>query len=129
MSLDQKKFSQTRVSMNRKDNVSIETSDQELVQAITIGVNNDTLDVKKLILWSSLGVGIVATLVIIWVFTSQILFQQSRANATATSTYYAIEKLTDDANTHIQSFGVLDNEKGVYHIPIDVAIDKLTKDD
>ena len=55
--------------------------------------------------------------------------KQSKANATATSTYYAIEKLTEDANNHIQSYGVLDAEKGVYHMPIDAAIEKIATQD
>jgi hypothetical protein len=71
----------------------------------------------------------VASLVVIWIFASQMFFEQSKANATATSTYYAIEKLTGDANNHIQSYGVLDAEKGVYHMPIDAAIEKIATQD
>jgi hypothetical protein len=71
----------------------------------------------------------VASLVVIWIFASQMFFEQSKANATATSTYYAIEKLTEDTNNHIQSYGVLDAEKGVYHMPIDAAIEKIATQD
>ena len=87
------------------------------------------MDFKKLILWSGLGVGIVATVVVIWIFASQVFFEQSKANATATSTYYSIDKLTEDANNHIQSYGVLDAEDGIYHMPIDAAIEKIATDE
>jgi hypothetical protein len=65
----------------------------------------------------------------VWIFASQMFFEQSKANATATSTYYAIDKQYEDANNHIQSYGVLDAEKGVYHIPIEAAIEKITTDE
>ena len=84
------------------------------------------MDFNKLIFWSGLGVTLVTTFVVIWIFASQMFFEQSKANATATSTYYAVEKLTEDANNHIQSYGVIDAEKGVYHIPVDQAIEKMT---
>ena len=129
MSADHHKFSRATVSINNKNDASIETSDQELANAITLGVNDDIMDFKKLIFWSGLGMGIVATVVVIWIFASQVFFEQSKANATATSTYYAIDKLTEDANNHIDSYGVLNAEKGVYHMPVDAAIEKIATQD
>ena len=129
MSADHHEFSRATVSINDKNDASIETTDQELANAITLGVNDDIMDVKKLIFWSGLGVGIVATVVVIWIFASQVFFEQSQANATATSTYYSIDTLTEEVNNHIQSYGVLDAEDGVYHIPIEAAIEKITTDE
>ena len=129
MSADHHKFSRVTVSINDTTDASIETSDQELANAITLGVNDDIMDFKKLIFWSGLGVGIVATVVVIWIFASQVFFEQSKANATATSTYYSIDKLTEDANNHIHSYGVLDAEDRVYHMPIDAAIEKIATDE
>lgn len=129
MSADHHDYSRATIIIDAQNDASVETSDQELSNAITIGVNDDIMDFKKLIFWSGLGVGIVASLVVIWIFASQMFFEQSKANATATSTYYAIEKLTEDANNHIQSYGVLDAEKGVYHMPIDAAIEKIATQD
>ena len=129
MSADHHEFSRATVSINDKNDASIETSDQELANAITLGVNDDIMDFKKLIFWSGLGMGIVATVVVIWIFASQVFFEQSKANATATRTYYSIDKLTEDANNHLQSYGVLDAEDGVYHMPIDAAIEKIATDE
>ena len=129
MSADHHEFSRATVTIDAQNDASVETSDQELSNAITIGVNDDIMDFKKLIFWSGLGVGIVTAVVVVWIFASQMFFEQSKANATATSTYYAIDKLYEDANNHIQSYGVLDAEKGVYHIPIEAAIEKITTDE
>ena len=63
MSADHHKFSRATVSINDKNDASIETTDQELANAITLGVNDDIMDFKKLIFWSGLGMGIVATVV------------------------------------------------------------------
>lgn len=129
MSADHHEYSRATVIIDAQNDASVETSDHELSNAITIGVNDDIMDFKKLIFWSSLGVGIVTAVVVVWIFASQMFFEQSKANATATSTYYAIDKLYEDANNHIQSYGVLDAEKGVYHIPIEAAIEKITTDE
>tara|TARA_Y200000002_G_scaffold370398_1_gene365831 strand:- start:1099 stop:1488 length:390 start_codon:yes stop_codon:yes gene_type:complete len=129
MSADHYEFSRANVTIDAQNDASVETSDQELSNAITVGVNDDIMDFKKLIIWSGLGVGIVASVVVIWIFASQMFFEQSKVNATATSTYYAIDKLTEDANNHIQSYGVLDAEKGVYHMPVDAAIEKIATQD
>ena len=129
MSADHHDYSRATVIIDAQNDASVETSDQELSNAITIGVNDDIMDFKQLIFWSGLGVGIVTAVVVVWIFASQMFFEQSKANATATSTYYAIDKLYEDANNHIQSYGVLDAEKGVYHIPIEAAIEKITTDE
>jgi hypothetical protein len=129
MSADHHEYSRATVIIDAQNDASVETSDHELSNAITIGVNDDIMDFKKLIFWSGLGVGIVTAVVVVWIFASQMFFEQSKANATATSTYYAIDKLYEDANNHIQSYGVLDAEKGVYHIPIEAAIEKITTDE
>ena len=129
MSADHHEYSRATVIIDAQNDASVETSDHELSNAITIGVNDDIMDFKKLIFWSCLGVGIVTAVVVVWIFASQRFFEQSKANATATSTYYAIDKLYEDANNHIQSYGVLNAEKGVYHIPIEAAIEKITTDE
>ena len=126
MSAEHHEISRAIISINANNEASVETSDQELAKAITVGVNEDTMDLNKLIFWSGLGVTLVAAVVVVWIFASQMFFEQSKANATATSTYYAVEKLKEDANQHIQSYGVLDAEKGVYHIPVEKAIEKMT---
>ena len=126
MSAEHHEISRATISINANNEASVETSDQELAKAITVGVNEDTMDLNKLIFWSGLGVTLVVAVVVVWIFASQMFFEQSKANATATSTYYAVEKLTEDANHHIQSYGVLDAEKGVYHIPVEQAIEKIT---
>jgi hypothetical protein len=126
MSAEHHEISRAKVSINANNEASVETTDHELSKAITVGVNEDTMDFNKLIFWSGLGVTLVTTFVVIWIFASQMFFEQSKANATATSTYYAVEKLTEDANNHIQSYGVIDAEKGVYHIPVEQAIEKMT---
>ena len=129
MSADHHEYSRATVIIDAQNDASVETSDHELSNAITIGVNDDIMDFKKLIFWSGIGVGIVTAVVVVRIFASQMFFEQSKANATATSTYYAIDKLYEDANNHIQSYGVLDAEKGVYHIPIEAAIEKITTDE
>ncbi len=59
MSADHHEYSRATVIIDAQNDASVETSDHELSNAITIGVNDDIMDFKKLIFWSGLGVGIV----------------------------------------------------------------------
>ena len=74
MSADHYESSRANVTIDAQNDASVETSDQELSNAITVGVNDDIMDFKKLIIWSGLGVGIVASLVVIWIFASHMFF-------------------------------------------------------
>ena len=62
------------------------------------------------------------------IFFSQYSYTNAQRNASVTSTYYEITKLTEDAEAHLNSYGVVDAEEGVYRIPIDEAINKLATD-
>ena len=66
MSADHHEFSRATVSINDKNDASIETTDQELANAITLGVNDDIMDVRNLYSGRDLE-GIVATVVVIWI--------------------------------------------------------------
>lgn len=76
--------------------------------------------------WS--GIGVIAVIVFIAALIpfAQYALDNAKENVNVTSSYYEIERLTEQGNERLNSYGVI--EEGVYHIPIDEAINTLAVD-
>jgi hypothetical protein len=127
MSSDHIEDSKTKVTLSG-DDATLETKDSAFAGEVTHGVSNDSLDYKKLMFWSGLGIATVVIFVVALMFFSQFSFMNAQRNASATSSYYEITKLTEDAEAHLNSYGVVNLEEGVYRIPIEEAINKVATD-
>lgn len=110
------------------EDVKIESDDQELVAAVNHGVSEDGLVIKSIVNWSIFGIVTVVAFVIALLFYAQFAVNNSQSNVNATSTYREIQKLNEDADAILTSFGVVDLEAGVYRIPINEAINKIAND-
>lgn len=106
--------------------VEIESDDDTFVHSVEYGVQDDSLDYKKLYLWSGIGTAAVVVFVVVLIFFSQYAMDSAQENAGDTSTYNALIKLTEDQEAILNSYGVVDAEDGVYRIPIDKAIESMT---
>ena len=98
------------------------------IEAVSHGVENENLDYSKLFFWSGLGIATVVVLIVGLIFFSQFAFSNAQNNASNSSTYLEITKLNADQTEHLNSFGVVDLEAGVYRIPIEEAINKVAID-
>ncbi len=128
MSADHIEESKTRVLQAAGEEVTLETEDTLFAGAVTHGVNDDTMDYGKIFFWSGLGIVAVIVFVVALMFFAQFSFTNALRNASESSTYMEITKLRADQNEQLNSFGVVDLEDGVYHIPIDDAIEKIAVD-
>ncbi|MBO6523664.1 MAG: hypothetical protein JJ971_07570 [Balneolaceae bacterium] len=128
MSADHIELSKTRISKEAGEEVTLETEDSSFARAVNHGVNDDSMDYGKLYFWSGLGTFAVIVFVVALMFFAQFSFLSAQRNASASSTYLEITKLKADQNEQLNSFGVVDLEDGVYHIPIDEAINKVAVD-
>ncbi len=108
--------------------VEIESDNAAFVHAVNYGVEDEGLNMPSIYMWS--GIGIVAVVVFIAVLIpfAQYSLNNAKENANITSSYYEIEKLTQEADERLNSYGVVDLEEGVYRIPIDEAINTLAVD-
>lgn len=128
MSADHIEVSKTRISKTTGEDVTLETEDSSFAGAVNHGVNDDNMEYGKLFFWSGLGIVTVVVFVVALMFFAQFSFLNAQRNASASSTYLEITKLKADQNEQLNSFGVVDLEDGVYHIPIDEAINKIAVD-
>jgi predicted HTH domain antitoxin len=108
--------------------VAIESDNESFVHAVNYGVEEEGLDLGSIYKWSGIGVVTVVVFIVVLIYFSQFALNNAKENVNVTSSYYEIEQLTEDGNERLNSYGVVDLEEGVYHIPIDQAINKLAVD-
>lgn len=105
--------------------VDIEIADSRVAQSVEHGVMDDKLNYKRLIFWSVFG----TLLVVIFVQALFEMFQYNerliQENVSASSEYYQVNQLKQEAQNQLDSFGVVDLENGIYRIPIDSAINEM----
>ncbi|MBO6536614.1 MAG: hypothetical protein JJ966_10350 [Balneolaceae bacterium] len=106
--------------------VAIESDDDTFIHAVSYGVEEEGLDMSAIYKWS--GIGVIAVIVFIAALIpfAQYALDNAKENVNVTSSYYEIERLTEQGNERLNSYGVI--EEGVYHIPIDEAINTLAVD-
>lgn len=107
----------------------IESDDETFIHSLSFGVQDDDFNYRKLFFWSGFGIATVVVFVVALIFFAQYSFDSAQRNVSVTSSYYEITQLTEDAEAHLNSYGVVDLEEGVYRIPIDEAINKLAVDE
>lgn len=108
--------------------VSINSEDENFAHAVSHGVEDDSLNYSRLFFWSGLGVVTVTFFIVVLIFFAQYSVLEAQRTVSNTTSYLEITKLKADQEAELNSYGVVDLEKGIYHIPIDKAIDKIVVD-
>lgn len=107
--------------------VDLEVDDSEIDESLRVGVMRDNLNFNRLLFWCVLGV----VLLFIFIeslrqmyFVNERLTQERKAEQ---SQFYEINKLRDNDEQTLNSFGMVDEEEGIYRIPIDSAINEIAE--
>lgn len=116
-------------SVEEENEVDVEVSDQKVVDAFEHGVMLDQLNYKRLVFWSVFGIILVSIFVQALYEMYQYDQQVIQERVSAESQYYQATQLKNEAQDHLESFGVVDLENGIYRIPIDSAITEMASDE
>jgi hypothetical protein len=112
----------------KKEEVEVTSKDQKFLRSVEHGVMDDDLDYKTLYFWSGFIIVMVAIFLVALIemfdYTSYILNEGVQEQAT----YTQIDDLKESGRNRLNSFGVVDAEQNVYHIPIDSAINRMAQD-
>lgn len=100
----------------------------EFQNDVTSGVTEDKLDYKKLFFWSVLGTAAIAIVVAVLINVYEYTIFTATQRAGAASQYYDVQELREKEQETLGSFGLIDAEKGLYHIPIDSAIKLIAEE-
>ncbi len=109
------------------EDFSYETNDQVFLEDLEIGVTTDKLNLKRISIWSGFGVVFVTLTIIALVNFAGFALKGAQQKASENSGYPEIIKLKADQNKTLNTFGVVDAEKGIYRIPIEKAIEKIAE--
>ena len=100
----------------------------EFQQDVTSGVTDDRLNYKKLFFWSVLGTAAIAIVVTVLINIYEYTIFTATQRAGAASQYYDVQELRDKEQETLGSFGLIDADRGIYHIPIDSAISLIAEE-
>jgi len=109
-------------------NASIESDNEFFITSVNHGVETERLNIGSITKWSAIGVITVVVFIVALIFFSQFAYNSAGDNVNTTSSYYEIEKLVQDADEQLNTYGILDGKSGIYRIPIDEAINKMATD-
>lgn len=106
--------------------VTLTGTSESFIKDIRFGMTRDILDIRKVGFWTFFGSGFVLLLVvgIMSIYsvattdTIQRVYAESGDN-------YDVSQLKMQQAEHLNSFGVLDTDEGVYHVPIDAVIEQM----
>lgn len=96
-------------------------TDKDFAEALEDGVMLDKLNLKFITFWSIIGIISVILLIIIAAQLYSYYSFQRAFNVSVASEYTQITRLSTQANERLSNVGVIDDEAGIYHIPVDSA--------
>jgi len=106
----------------QKQTFRVESDSKEFMESVEHGVEGDDLNYKRLFFWTSIGLVLLAvflyTLVNMFDYTQFVIGEKTAAD----SQFSQIHDLKQHEQKVLHSFGVVDQEQGLYRIPIDSAI-------
>jgi len=103
-------------------------SDDNVADSMRVGVMLDKLNYKRLVFWSVLGVIIFVVFVRALIAMFEYNERTMQEQVSSKSEFHHITQLKQQARDKINSFGVVNLDKGIYRIPIDSAINELAAD-
>lgn len=110
------------------ENVILSANNDEFITSVEQGIQPDSLDYRSLLFWNVLGIVVVIGLIIFAVELQQhTSLERQRAVANSVE-YIDITNLKNAQNEKLNSFGLNNAEDGIYHIPIDKAIENMVNE-
>ena len=104
------------------EDFEIDVSSNEMARSVDKGVMDDNPNYRRILFWSILGTTIFVVFVVMLASIYDFNSYLTQTSTSEESSYYQIKELNEKAEQRLTSFGVIDEEKGIYRIPIDSAI-------
>lgn len=114
-------------NIDDRESVSVSAT-EEFAHDYEFGATPDHLNYRRLFFWSIFGTAVVLIFIIAVFNVYEYTFQGIGQQSSESSQYYEVNELRENDQEQLNSFGVVDLEEGVYHIPIDSAIAKMAEE-
>ena len=113
---------------NKNNDIQNFLNDKSAKESLSIGATPDELNYKSLFGWFFAGIlTVVVFIYIAMTMFNYFSFHQSQKSA-ETAVFYELEELLVKHNETLTSFGVVDEESGIYRVPVDSAITLILED-
>lgn len=99
----------------------------EFERSIDSGVSSDGIDMRTLAKWSTLLVIFLTGLILLGMNLYTTYSYEIEMETAINTKYSELKNLQQKANTQLNSYGVVDQENNIYHIPIDKAIETVSE--
>lgn len=100
----------------------IEVVGQDYIDAIEKGVTPDNLNLKRLIFWLLSGLSVLVISAVIAANLFQYDSFSIRNQTSVESTQYQVTAKRKHVKQVLDSYGIINEQKGIYRIPIDSAM-------
>ena len=113
---------------NKNNDIQDFLDDKSVKESLSLGASPDKLNYRSLFGWFFAGImTVVVFIYIAMTLFSYFSFHQSQ-NSAASAIYYELEDLRAKHIETLTTFGVVDEEAGVYRVPVDSAITLVLED-
>ncbi|MFU8811530.1 MAG: transposase [Balneolaceae bacterium] len=113
---------------DESDEVTLETT-SDFFSSAEAGVTPDNLNYKRLTFWSVFGTVVILFFIVSIIYVYDFTTQGTQQVRSEQSDFYDVNELRERNNARLSSFGVVDLDENIYHIPIDSAISRLAVDE
>lgn len=110
------------------EDYSIPAQNQDFNEDFSRGVSEDRLNLKRITKWFVGGATVILIAIILLVQFAHYSVRNAQDKVSEASQFEDITKLNKEQNDILHNFGVIDADKGIYHIPIEKAIEKIAID-
>ena len=110
------------------EDYTLPAQDQNFHDDFSRGVSDDRLNLKRITKWFVGGSITILIAIILLVQFAHYAVTNAQNKVSQASQYQEITNLNKEQNEILNNFGVIDVDKGIYHIPIDIAIEKIAID-
>lgn len=111
----------------KKEEVTLDAS-ENFIASVNYGANFDNLNYRRLTFWSIFGVAVIVIFVQSIMFIHDYTESSSVQLRSEQSQFYEIDKIKQNDQETLNSFGVVNAEEGIYRIPIDSAITQIANE-
>lgn len=115
------------VEEKHEHHVSIEAT-EDFANTVEYGATFDNLNYKRLTFWTIFGSTVFTIFIVAIIFLYGYTFPGVERDRSEASQFYNIQQMEQASQSHLQSFGVVDPDEGVYRIPVDSAISQMAED-
>lgn len=108
--------------------VDIEVGSKEMEASLEQGVMSDTLNYRRLVSWTVIGLIVITIFVQMLIEMFQINMSKSPEQVIGEDAFQQVTHKKREAKVRLSTFGVMNEEATTYRVPIDMVIEQMAED-